>query len=511
MPYRPTVLIIMDGWGIAPEGEGNAVHLARTPNYDQLSSCCPFTTLQASGEAVGLPKGQMGNSEVGHLNIGAGYVVLQDMPRIDKSIEDGSFYQNPALLGAIDSAKENNGTLHLMGLFSPGGVHSHYNHLKALIDMAKQNGLDRVAVHAFLDGRDTPPKSALDYLRHWMPIFKQSGVKLASIIGRYYAMDRDKRWDRTKLAYDLLTKGIGEQTSNPIAALEKSYQEGITDEFVKPIAVVDNGSPVTVRPGDSIIFYNFRADRARQLTRAFVDPNFKEFERDVYITPLHYVTMTEYDPQIPVSGVAFRAFDVAHPLAEVVSEAGLSQFHAAETEKYAHVTYFINGGREKPFEGEERLLVPSPKVPTYDLQPEMSAPELAQKVAERIRQKKDGLIIVNFANPDMVGHTGVISAAVKACETVDQGVGELVKATTEVGGAALIIADHGNAETMLMEDGTPCTTHTTNPVPCILVGVSKVRGLRAGGKLADVAPTLLDLIGIPPHPDMTGSSLIIWD
>ncbi len=510
MSHRPVVLVIMDGWGIAEPGPGNAVHLAHTPNLDEYTANCPHTRLLAAEEAVGLPPGQMGNSEVGHLNIGAGYVVLQDMPRIDTAITDGGFYENPALLGAVENALRTGGTLHLFGLFSPGGVHSHFNHLRALLDLARRHGLDQVAIHAFLDGRDTPPRSALGYFQEWEPELDRLGVgRFASLIGRYYAMDRDARWERVQRAYDLLAHGVGTRARSATEAVQASYDAGVTDEFVEPVVLAGpDGEATTVRPGDSVLYYNFRTDRGRQLTRAFVAPTFPFYERGDRIEPVHFVTFAEYDATLPVSAVAFQAFHVEHPLAEVVGTAGVHQHHAAETEKYAHVTYFLNGGREQPYPGESRMLIPSPKVATYDHQPEMSAPALAAAVTARIRTGNDALLVVNFANPDMVGHTGSIPATVAACETVDGCVRQVVDAVLERGGCALLIADHGNAEVMLMEDGSPCTTHTTNPVPCILVGAPDVTGLHDGGKLADVAPTLLALLGLEPQPTMTGRSLL---
>ncbi len=510
MSRRPVVLIIMDGWGIAPPRPGNAVRLASTPNVDGYVASCPYTELLAAEEAVGLPPGQMGNSEVGHLNIGAGYVVLQDMPRIDATIEDGSFKANSALLGALENVRRTGGTLHLFGLFSPGGVHSHYNHLRAVLRLAREQGVTDAAIHAFLDGRDTPPKSALGYVEEWEPELERQGFgRFASLVGRYYAMDRDARWERVQRAYDLLAHGMGRRAASASEAIRWAYEEGVTDEFIEPVSITDpEGEPTPVRPGDSVIYYNFRTDRGRELTRAFVSREFPHFDRGGRIEPLHFTTFAEYDPEVVVSGVAFPSADVPHPLAEVVSDAGLSQFHSAETEKYAHVTYFLNGGREDAFDGEARELVPSPKVATYDLLPEMSGPGVAEAVSRRIREGDDALVVVNFANPDMVGHTGVIEAAVRACETVDGCVRQVVEAAMQKGGCALIIADHGNAEVMLLDDGTPCTTHTTNPVPCILVGASEVHGLRGGGNLADVAPTLLDLLGLQPHPEMTGTSLL---
>ncbi len=503
----------MDGWGLAAPGPGNAVHLASTPNVDAYTATCPNTRLLAAEEAVGLPPGQMGNSEVGHLNIGAGYVVLQDMPRIDTAIADGVFFENPALVGAVEHARRTGGTLHLIGLFSSGGVHSHFNHLRALLDLAQRRGLERVAIHAFLDGRDSPPRSALGFLREWAPKLERRGIgRFASLIGRYYAMDRDARWERVQRAYDLLAHGIGTRAWSATEAVQASYDMGVTDEFVEPVVLPGpDGEVTTVQQGDSVVYYNFRTDRGRELTRAFVSQDFPFFARGDRIEPLHFVTFAQYDATLPVSTVAFEAFHVPHPLAEVVGQFGMQQHHAAETEKYAHVTYFLNGGREQPYPGESRTLIPSPKVATYDQQPEMSANDLAAAVTARIRTAEDALLVVNFANPDMVGHTGSIPATVAACETVDACVRHVVEVTQERGGCALLIADHGNAEVMLMADGSPCTTHTTNPVPCILVGASNVAGLRAGGKLADVAPTLLALLGIPPEPTMTGESLLLRD
>ena len=510
MAYKPVVLVIMDGWGLAPPGPGNAVHLAHTPSVDRYTETCPNTQLDASGPAVGLPTGQMGNSEVGHLNIGAGYVVLQDMPRINAAVEDGSFQTNAAILDAMENVRRTGGTLHLFGLFSSGGVHSHYNQLRALLRLAAAQKVQDAAIHAFLDGRDTPPRSALGYLKEWEPELERLGVgRFASVVGRYYAMDRDNRWERVQRAYDLLTRGEGGRAASASEAVARSYEKDVTDEFIEPVAIVGAGEePTVVRPGDSVIYYNFRSDRGRELTRAFVADEFDEFDRGARIQPLHFTTFAEYDSRVPVSGVAFTSALAKYPIASVVAEAGLSQFHSAETEKYPHVTYFINGGREAQFDQEDRVLVPSPKVATYDLQPEMSAPQVAEAVVRRIREGDDALVIVNFANPDMVGHTGVIPAAIAACETVDGCVAEVVEAALERGGCALLIADHGNAEVMLMEDGSPCTTHTTNPVPCILVGVAGTPRLREGGRLADVAPTLLQLVDVRPHPDMTGVSLL---
>jgi len=533
---RPVVLAIMDGWGLTEPGPGNAVALANTPNVDRWSADYPFTTLAASGLDVGLPEGQIGNSEVGHLNIGAGFVVYQELTRISKAISDGDFFSNPTLIGAIDHARSSGGNLHLMGLFGPGGVHAHEDHLHGLLELARRQAFDRVYLHLFLDGRDVLPRSALGFLDTLEAAIERTGVgKVATVSGRYYAMDRDKRWERTGLAYDAIVNGRGQTATGAREAIQQSYDADVSDEFVLPTVIVQNGAPVaTVKDGDAVIFTNFRPDRGRQLTKALVLPDLDEqitrhyarqkeeglklperiWQRGRQLQNLHVVTMTQYEEDLPVQ-VAFPPRPVHEPIAAVVSAAGKRQFHLAETEKYPHVTFFLNGGREEPFEGEERILVPSPKVATYDLQPEMSAAGVTAALLEAVRSDQYDFIVVNYANPDMVGHTGVIPAVVKACETVDAGLGEVVPEVLARGGALLIIADHGNAELMI-DPGTggPHTAHTTNPVPCILVaaddlglGKGEVR-LREGGRLADVAPTLLELMGLPKAADMTGESLI---
>ncbi|NNJ12636.1 2,3-bisphosphoglycerate-independent phosphoglycerate mutase [Chloroflexales bacterium ZM16-3] len=533
---RPVVLAIMDGWGLTDPGPGNAVDLANTPNVDRWMAERPFTKLAASGLAVGLPEGQMGNSEVGHLNIGAGFVVYQELTRISKSIVDGDFFENEMLLAALSHAKAG-GALHLMGLFGPGGVHAHEDHLHALLTLAQRHGLDRVYLHLFLDGRDVLPRSALGFLDTLEGVIDRLGVgQIATVSGRYYAMDRDKRWERTGLAYAALVSGKGETASSAREAIQQAYAKDTNDEFVMPTVIMRDDAPVaTVRDGDAVIFTNFRPDRGRQLTRAFVTPDLdaqitKHYERQKQegqklpdtiwqrgrqLQGLFFVTMTQYEEGLPVH-VAFSPRPVRHPLAAVVSAAGRTQFHIAETEKYPHVTFFLNGGREEPFDHEDRVLVPSPKVATYDLQPEMSAEGVKDHLLEAINSGQYDLIVVNFANPDMVGHTGSIPAVIKACETVDTDMGEVVSAIQSQGGAVIIIADHGNAEVMIdPETGGPHTAHTTNLVPCILVaaeGLGLDKGqvsLRTGGCLADITPTLLDLLGLAKDEDMTGESLIV--
>jgi len=518
-PPRPVLLAIMDGWGEREETEANGVKLANTPNVDNWRATRPWTLIRAAEKDVGLPVGQMGNSEVGHLNLGAGFIVRQDITLIDDSVADGSFFENPVLNAAADHVRlraDRGAALHVMGLLGTGGVHSHMNHEKAILELAKRKGVERVYVHVFTDGRDTTPQSGLDFLADLEAFMAAEGVgKVASVIGRYYAMDRDKRWERTKLAYDLLTKGEGEPATSAAEAIQRSYAAGVTDEFILPSVIVgEDGAPVaTVRGGDSIVFFNFRSDRGRQLTRVFMVPDFDGFERPL-LEDLYYVTMTEYEKGLPVN-IAFENDDVAVPLAKVISDAGKAQLHTAETEKYPHVTFFFNGGREQPFPGEEWKIVPSPKeVPTYDLKPEMSAAGVRDVVLEAIRSEKYDFILVNFANPDMVGHTGSIPAVIKACETVDTYLGEIIPELLARGGVALVTADHGNAELMLdPETGGPHTAHTTNPVPFILLagegsGLEHAT-LRSGGRLADVAPTVLDAMGGAPAPTMTGKSLIV--
>ena len=501
MNKTPTTLIIMDGYGLRSTDSGNAVTHAATPVLDNLFATCAHTTLSASGLDVGLPEGQMGNSEVGHTNIGGGRVVYQDLPRITRSIEDGTFFDNEAYVAAMDAALKNGTNLHLYGLLSDGGVHSHNTHLWALLKMAKIRGLDRVYIHAFLDGRDVSPTSGKDFVAETVAKCKEIGVgKIATVMGRYYAMDRDKRWDRLEMAYDAMVYGRGIMNEDPVDAVARSYANNVTDEFVEPVVCDENG---VIGDNDSIIFFNFRPDRAREITRVFVDPDFDGFNREFF--PLTYVCTTEYDATMPNVLVAFPRQRVANGLGEYLSSAGLTQLRIAETEKYAHVTFFFNGGVEDVFAGEDRVLVASPKVATYDLQPEMSAIEVADKCVERIESGEYDVIILNFANCDMVGHTGVYDAAVKAVETVDECVGRVVKATRDMGGIAMITADHGNAEEMSKEDGSPMTAHTTNLVPFILVGADvKLHE----GRLADIAPTILDIMGLACPEEMTGKSLI---
>ena len=504
MNKTPTTLIIMDGFGLRSEASGNAIRTAATPRLDQFFQDFAHTELSASGLDVGLPAGQMGNSEVGHTNIGAGRVVFQDLPRITKSIADGDFFQNPAYLHAMDQCLQNDTSLQLMGLLSDGGVHSHLDHLFALLRMAKDKGLTKVFIHAFLDGRDVSPTSGADFVARTVEACREIGVgRIATVMGRYYAMDRDKRWDRVEQAYDAMVYGEG-ATFNPVpvAAVKDSYAAGITDEFVEPVVCDSEG---TISDNDSVIFFNFRPDRAREITRALVDPNFDGFTRQFF--PLTFVCNTEYDATMPNVEVAFPRTSVRNGLGEYLSQMGMTQLRIAETEKYAHVTFFFNGGSETVFPGEDRVLVASPKVATYDLQPEMSAHEVADKCVERIESGAYDVIILNFANCDMVGHTGVFDAAVKAVETVDACVGQVVDATLKMGGIAMITADHGNAEQMTEPDGSPMTAHTTNPVPFILCGAGTE--LRSGGRLADIAPTILDVMGLACPPEMDGKTLIV--
>jgi len=512
---RPVVLVILDGWGIGRDEPGNAVLAANTPVMDWLQSAYPTTSLLTSGRAVGLPDGQMGNSEVGHLNIGAGFIVYQWISRIDKAIEDGEFFSNPAFNAAIDQCLEIGTNLHLLGLIGDGGVHSHSRHLFALLDLAQRHGLKSVLVHAFTDGRDTSPTSGSGFIAELEDkLAATGGGRIASISGRYYAMDRDKRWERTKLAYDAIVEGRGPTASSAQMAIVDSYAAGVTDEFIYPTVITGRDSTIhRVEPGDCFIFCNFRADRARQLTRALSDPEFDGFDRErVVAGACPVTTMTRYEVGLPVS-VAFEPHDVEWPLARVISEAGKTQFHCAETEKYAHVTFFLNGGREKPFPGEERVLIPSPKVATYDFQPEMSAPGVTEAVLDAIKSDRFDFIIVNFANCDMVGHTGDFTAAMKAVETVDGCLGQIVEATIAAGGALIATADHGNAEEMIdRETGGPMTAHTTNPVPVILVTSDsdplRHSPLRSGAVLSSIAPTILDLLGLPYPKAMDQPSLL---
>ena len=502
MNKSPTTLIIMDGFGIAPPAGDNAVTLAKTPVLDKLLKEYAHTTLSASGLDVGLPAGQMGNSEVGHTNIGGGRVVFQDLPRISRAIEDGSFFKNDAYNAAMDSCLKNGSSLHLYGLLSDGGVHSHIEHLFALLQMAKDKGLERVYIHCFLDGRDVSPTSGKGFVQELQDKCAALGVgKIATVMGRYYAMDRDKRWERVQMAYDAMVYGEGHHNSDPVAAVAESYANNITDEFVEPVVVDGDG---TINDNDSIIFFNFRPDRAREITRAIVDPDFDGFRREFF--PTTYVCNTEYDATMPNVLVAWPRIAVKNGLGEYLSSMGMTQLRIAETEKYAHVTFFFNGGVETQYPGEDRVLVASPKVATYDLQPKMSAFEVCDKCVERIESGAYDVIILNFANCDMVGHTGVLEAAVKAVETVDTCVGRVVDATLKMGGIAMVTADHGNAEDMKQPDGSPMTAHTTNLVPFILCGAGTE--LRTG-RLADIAPTILDVMGLACPEEMDGKTLIV--
>ena len=502
MNKTPTTLIIMDGFGLANASDDNAVSLAQTPVLDRLFREYANTTLSASGLDVGLPDGQMGNSEVGHTNIGGGRVVFQDLPRISRAIDDGSFFKNEAYNKAMDNCLKNGSSLHLYGLLSDGGVHSHIQHLFALLQMAKDKGLKKVYIHCFLDGRDVSPTSGKGFVQELCDKCAEIGVgKIATVMGRYYAMDRDKRWERVQMAYDAMVYGEGVHNADPVDAVAKSYANGVTDEFVEPVVCDSEG---TIGDNDSVIFFNFRPDRAREITRAIVDPEFDGFQREFF--PTTYVCNTEYDASMPNVLVAWPRVAVKNGLGEYLSSMGMTQLRIAETEKYAHVTFFFNGGVEKQYPGEDRVLVPSPKVATYDLQPEMSAFEVCDKCVERIESGAYDVIILNFANCDMVGHTGVLEAAVKAVETVDTCVGKVVEATLKMGGIAMITADHGNAEDMKQEDGSPMTAHTTNPVPFILCGAGSE--LRTG-RLADIAPTILDVLGLACPPEMDGRTLIV--
>jgi 2,3-bisphosphoglycerate-independent phosphoglycerate mutase len=506
---NPVMLIILDGFGLAPEGPGNAVTLANTPNFNSYWNDYPHTQLEASGLAVGLPQGQMGNSEVGHMNIGAGRVVMQSLTYIQRVIDLGTFSQNPVLTKLYEDAKGH--ALHVMGLVSRGGVHSDLPHLFALLEMAKEKNVAPVYVHVFTDGRDTPPDSALGYVQELEDKIAELNhdIKIATVTGRYYAMDRDKRWERVKEAYDAVVCAKAAFTATSATeAIKAAYAQGITDEFIRATVITENGKPVaTMSDGDAVMFFNFRADRARQLTYALLgDESYNDFERCKTVK-LTYASMMEYDASLN-QPFAFALPELTKPLAQVISEAGMKQYHTAETEKYPHVTYFFNAAIEEPFSGEERAMTPSPKeVPTYDLKPQMSEPELTKATLERIQEHDDNFLLLNFANPDMVGHTGVLGATIKACEAADEGLGKLVDAVRAKAGTVMVIADHGNAETMLDENGKPHTQHTTNPVPCVIIGDKKLK-LRSGGVLGDVAPTVLELLGLPQPQEMTGKSLI---
>jgi 2,3-bisphosphoglycerate-independent phosphoglycerate mutase len=512
MSKKPTVLMILDGFGLNKEKRANAVVEAKTPVLDKLMAEYPFVEGNASGLAVGLPDGQMGNSEVGHLNIGAGRVVYQELTRITKEIEDGSFFQNEALLKAVENCKKNQSDLHLFGLLSDGGVHSHNTHMYGLLELAKREGLKNVYLHAFLDGRDTAPTSGKGFVEAAEAKMKELGVgKIATVIGRYYVMDRDNRWERVEKAYLALTEGVGEQAEDAALAIQKSYDSEVTDEFVLPTVITEGGKPVaTVKNNDSVIFYNFRPDRAREITRAFCCDDFTGFERKSGRIKTTYVAFTEYDVTIPNKLIAFHKVEIKNTFGEFLAAHGLKQLRTAETEKYAHVTFFFNGGVEAPNEGEERILVNSPKVATYDLQPEMSAYQVAENLVTAIKSDKYDVIIINFANPDMVGHTGVESAAIKAVEAVDECIGKAYQALLSVDGQMFICADHGNCEQLVdYETGEPLTAHTTNPVPFILVNYDPAYTLRDGGRLADIVPTLIEMMGMEKPKEMTGESLLV--
>ena len=513
MDKKTTVLMILDGFGINDNPVGNAIKAAHTPVLDEILKKYPAVKGYASGRDVGLPEGQMGNSEVGHLNIGAGRIVYQELTRITKAIEDGDFFENPDLLDAVEHCRKNGSALHLYGLLSDGGVHSHITHLYALLQLAKRNGLEKVYVHAFLDGRDTPPTSGVEYIAQLEEKMRELGVgKIASIMGRYYAMDRDKRWDRVQEAYNAMVLGRGTTATDAMQAIKDSYAAGKTDEFVLPTVIVqEDGMAVgKISDHDAVIFYNFRPDRAREITRALCDPDFDGFAREKVPTDLCYICFTEYDVTIPNKEVAFKPQKLTNTLGEYLSSLGLKQLRTAETEKYAHVTFFFNGGVEEPNPNEDRWLVPSPKVATYDLQPEMSAVGVTDGLVRALLSREYDFIVVNYANPDMVGHTGVMEAAVKAIETVDACLGRVWKALLEVGGQMFICADHGNSDQMIdYVSNQPFTAHTTNPVPFILVNYTDGVGLRDGGRLADIAPTLLEMMGLPQPKEMTGHSLLI--
>ena len=513
MKDKLTMLMILDGFGDNSNVEGNAVKQANTPNIDKLMKKYASTDIFTSGSYVGLPDGQMGNSEVGHTNIGAGRIVYQELTRITKSIEDGDFFSNQELISAIDNCKKNNSKLHILGLVSDGGVHSHDRHLYGLLELAKRRDFENVYVHCFLDGRDTPPASAENYITKLQEKMNEKGVgKIASISGRFYAMDRDKRWQRVQKAYSAMVNGEGIKASNVIKAIEDSYQKEVFDEFVEPTVICNNGEPIaTIGKNDSVICFNFRPDRAREITRTLVDTEFNEFETKKDLN-LYYVCFTSYDETMPNVHIAFKKEALTNTFGEYISKNGLTQLRIAETEKYAHVTFFFNGGEEKQFQGEERILVPSPKVETYDQKPEMSAYEVTEKVLDAIANDRFDNIILNFANPDMVGHTGSLPAAIKAVETIDECVGKIVKLIEEKEANLIITADHGNCEQMIdYKTGEPHTAHTTNPVPIIVInGKNKIK-LREGGILADLAPTMLDMMGLEKPEEMTGKSLIVKD
>lgn len=507
---NPVVLCIMDGFGYNPSDYGNAIVAANTPRLDEIFKNNPMTYIGASGMDVGLPDGQMGNSEVGHTNIGAGRVVYQELTRITKSIQDGDFFQNDAFLKAVENCKKNDSALHLVGLLSDGGVHSHNTHLYALLELAKKNGLEKVYVHALLDGRDVPPSSGVEYIEQLENKMSEIGVgKIATVMGRFYAMDRDNMWDRVGMAYNAMVNREGIPTDSALDAVKKSYEtidedgKNLTDEFVMP-TVVAGGAPIATN--DSVIFFNFRPDRAREITRTFVDPDFNEFERKAFF-PLYYVCMTQYDAEMPNVEVAFKPEALTNTMGEYLSKLGKTQLRIAETQKYAHVTFFYNGGEEKTYPGEDRILIDSPKISTFDLKPEMSAYEVCDAACEQILSGKYDVVILNYANCDMVGHTGIFDAAVKAVEAVDTCVGKLVDAVMQMDGVILITADHGNADKMYEDDGSPFTAHTTNPVPLVVVG-KDCKLKQQGGRLCDLSPTMLDIMGLEQPKEMTGVSLI---
>ena len=507
MRRKPIMLMILDGFGLNENEKGNAIKLANTPNIDKLMKTWPTTQIHTSGLSVGLPEGQMGNSEVGHTNIGAGRIVYQDLTRITKSIEDGDFFSIKEFVQAIENCQKYHSKLHIMGLLSDGGVHSHIRHLYALLELAKRKDFEDVYVHCFLDGRDTPPASGEGYLLKLEEKMKEKGVgKIASISGRFYSMDRDKRWERVQKSYDALVYGEGEKATSAISAIESSYQKEVFDEFVEPTVICNNEEPIaTIENHDSVIFFNFRPDRARELTRSLVDPEFDGFETKTL--DLDYVCFTQYDETIPNVEIAFKPESLKNTFGEYVSKQGLTQLRIAETEKYAHVTFFFNGGEEKQYKGEDRILIPSPKVQTYDLKPEMSAYEVTKKVVEAVQSDKYDTIILNYANPDMVGHTGNLEATIKAIEAIDECVQKVVDAVEEKNGMIIMTADHGNAEQMIdYKTGEPHTAHTTNPVPLVLIGAEGIK--LKEGKLADLAPTMLELMELPKPEEMTGESLI---
>ena len=507
---KPVVLCIMDGFGYNPSDYGNAIRAAKTPRLDEIFNNNPMTYIGASGMDVGLPDGQMGNSEVGHTNIGAGRVVYQELTRITKSIQDGDFFTNDAFIKAVENCKKNNSALHLIGLLSDGGVHSHNTHLYALIELAKKNGLDKVYVHCLLDGRDVPPTSGVEYIEELENKMSETGAgKIATVMGRFYAMDRDNMWDRVGMAYNAMVNREGIEADDALTAVKKSYEtidgdgKHLTDEFVMP-TVVKGGAPIA--SGDSVIFFNFRPDRAREITRTFVDPDFTGFERKEFF-PLYYVCMTQYDAEMPNVDIAFKPETLTNTMGEYLSKLNKTQLRIAETQKYAHVTFFFNGGEEKTYPGEDRILIDSPKISTFDLKPEMSAYEVCDAACEQILSGKYDVVILNYANCDMVGHTGIFDAAVKAVEAVDECVGRLTDAVMKMDGVILITADHGNADKMYEDDGSPFTAHTTNPVPLAVVG-KDCKLKQSGGRLCDLSPTMLDIMGLEQPKEMTGVSLI---